>query len=196
MGVKWAAVILLGATATGTMEAAETGPVDAYTQVEVYVSKGNWPRSVGFPTELASEIFGRIGVHVNWHLGEMPAVPRAGLRCTGIRFVEHAPISATPGALASARPYGSAGSLISVYGDRVHALTARIPSLSDALLAYIFAHELAHVMMGSDYHSGAGVLKAQWSYADYAAMVTRRLSFTDGDSDRIRNGMAVSLAAR
>jgi len=190
MGVKWAAVILLGATGAGRMEAAEQ------IQVDVYIQKGNWPRSLSFPERLASEIFGRIDVHVNWHSGELPAVPCAGKVCTGIRLVELAPVSATAGGLASARPYGSSGSLISVYGDRVHALTTDLPSLLDALLAYIFAHELAHVMARSDYHSDTGVLKAQWSHADYAAMVKGRLGFTDLDSDRIHKGMALSLAAR
>lgn len=190
MGVKWAAVILFGAVASGRVEGAET------IQVDVYVDKGNWPRSVGVPEKLASELFGRIGVHVNWHLGNLPAAPCIAQRCTGIRLLEHAPVSASPGGLASARPYGSYGTLISVYADRIHALTTSLPSLSDALLAYIFAHEMAHVLMASDYHSDVGVLKAQWSYADYAQMVTRRLGFTNGDSDRIRNGMTVNLAAR
>lgn len=186
MGIKWAAVILLGAIGAGRIRAVETIQVD----VDVFIQKGNWPRSVALPERLASEIFGRIGVHVKWHLGELPAVPCAGHRCAGIRLVDHAPVSATPGAFASARPYGSSGSLISVYQDRVHALITNHPSLSDALLAYIFAHELAHVMIGSDHHSDTGVLRAEWSNADFAGMETGRLGFTDDDSDFIRQGMA------
>lgn len=33
-------------------------------------------------------------------------------------------------------------------------------------------------------------MKAQWSNADLAQMQSRRLAFLDGDSDRIRDGMA------
>jgi len=110
-------------------------------------------------------------------------------------MVDHAPVPLGPDALASARPYGSSGSLISVYLDRVQRLLNRRPGLSNVLLAYIFAHELAHLMLGCDYHSDSGILKAQWSNADFAAMRARRLGFADDDSDRIRRGLAIGRAA-
>ena len=100
MGAIWAIVILLGCV---RMEAAET------IRIEVFVQKGNWPRSVGVPEKLASDIFGKIGVHVNWHLGRLPAGPCAAQKCIGIQLVEHPPVSATPGGLASARPFGADG---------------------------------------------------------------------------------------
>jgi hypothetical protein len=111
-------------------------------------------------------------------------------------MVSHAPASVTPGALASALPYSSSGSLISVYQDRVQQLLNRLPGLSRVLLAYVFVHEMAHVMQGNNYHSDSGILRAQWSNADYATMRRDRLKLTDGDSDRIRNGLAVRLASR
>jgi hypothetical protein len=176
-------MILFGVIVSGRAEAVET------IQVDVYVQQGNWIQSLRYSELMVSEIFARSDVRVTWHAGELPAVPSIGRRRIGIRMVDRAPVLLVRGALASARPYGSSGSLISVYSDRVHQLLDRLPSLSNGALAYIFAHELAHVMLGYDYHSNSGILKAQWSSVDYAAMRARRLDFTEDDWDRIRNGL-------
>ena len=135
---------------------------------------------------LASELFERSGVHVTWHAGELSAVP-CGRWCIGIRMVDRAPASLAPGALAAARPYGSAGSSIGVYDDRVQQLLNDRPGLSSVLLAYIFAHELAHVMTGYADHSDSGIMKAQWSKVDHAAMPA---STGLASRTEIRNGSA------
>jgi hypothetical protein len=36
----------------------------------------------------------------------------------------------------------------------------------DALLGYVLAHEIGHVLEGLVRHSGAGVMKASWNRAD------------------------------
>jgi hypothetical protein len=111
-------------------------------------------------------------------------------------MLKQAPPSATSLALAGAQPYTSSGTLISIYEDRVQRLLATLPSVSQVLLAYVLAHELGHVLMGSDYHADAGIMKAQWSAADYAAMRGRALRFTESDSDRIRGLVQIVPAFR
>jgi hypothetical protein len=190
MDIRWAAVIFLGGIYAGRADAAEK------IQVDVYVQPNNWPQPLGFSERLASEIFGGIDVRVAWHAGELPAIAYAGRFAIGIRLMDRAPVSLTSHALASARPYSSSGSLISVYEDRGQQLLNSLASLSRVLLAYVFAHELAHVMEGADHDSDSGVMKANWSNADHAAMLVERLGFTDSDSDRIRSGLAVMRTSR
>lgn len=138
MDVKWAGMLLLGALGASGADAADK------IHVDVYLQRGNWSRLLGSTEGYASELFGRIGVQVRWHAGELPVVPCAGRRCVGIRMVEYAPVSVSPHVLASARPFAS-GSFISVYEDRVKRLLNGFPGLSEVLLAYVFVHELAHV---------------------------------------------------
>jgi len=116
MDVRLAAMILFGVIVSGRAEAAET------IQVDVYIQQGNWTQPLRYSELMASEIFARSDVRVTWHAGDLPAVPSIGRRCIGIRMVDHAPVLLVRGALASARPYGSSGSLISVYVDRVQQL--------------------------------------------------------------------------
>src|SRR5262249_31389896 len=140
METKWAAMILLGAIASVKSDAAEKIPVD------VYVQRGNWSGYLKSAETTASEALERSGGRVNWHAGELPAATCDQRRCFGIRMVERVPDTLAPGVLASARPFDSAGSVIRVYADRVRHRLDEVSGLSNVLLGYIFAHELAHVM--------------------------------------------------
>jgi hypothetical protein len=92
-------------------------------------------------------------------------------------------------------PRFGSGTTISVYQDRVARLLHRLPSLNNVLLGYIFAHELSHVLQGTDYHSEAGIMGANWSHADNMAMLSYRLGFTESDADRIHEGIADRMLA-
>jgi hypothetical protein len=186
MDVRWVALILLGAIGTGRTHAAEK------IQVAVYVQPNNWPRSGGATGLMVSKIFSRIDVDVAWHGKRMPTVCPVEGRCIGIRTEDVAPAATPTSTLAVARPFGTAGSLITVYQDRVEQFLRTYPSVSHNLVAYIFVHELAHVMQGNDHHSVDGILKAHWSLQDIEAISNGRFNFAEGDMDRIRRGLCAA----
>jgi hypothetical protein len=144
---------------------------------------------LGRATPLASEIFKKIGVRLNWHSGELPA-GKAGF---GIRTTEHAPESATPEALASARLTGSGGVEITVYKDRLQRFLSDRPSLAGVAAAYVLAHELAHAMQGVARHSESGIMKARWGDLDFQGMVFHKLMFAPVDVELIHHGLAALL---
>ena len=79
---------------------------------------------------------------------------------------------------------------ITLYEDRVRERLRRAPGAAARVAsAYVLAHELAHAMQGIARHSDGGILKAQWSNDDFAAMIFRRLKFTDHDVELIRGGL-------
>jgi hypothetical protein len=148
-------------------------------------------------TWVASGIFSRIGIRVKWHTGDPPAVAGRGAALQpafGIRTVEHAPEWATWGVLASSELHGSSGEIITVYRDHVQSFLAEHPTLLDAALGYILAHELAHVMQGIARHSTTGILTPKWSAYDYQHMKYRVLAFTQSDVKLIHQGLARKLA--
>jgi hypothetical protein len=168
-------------------------PKGSGTAVDVYLSgRDDSSQLLGPGTSLASAIYKKIGVHLSWHSGELPA----GQAAFAIRTVEHAPESATSEALASARLVGSSGAEITVYEDRVRRLLAEHQGLAGVAAAYVLAHELAHVMQGVARHSESGILKAQWSRDDYKEMMFCKLAFADSDVELIHQGLARQLANR
>jgi hypothetical protein len=133
MDIRWAA-ILLGTIGAVRTEAAEKILVD------VYVQKDGWHQPLEYAEVLASQMFDRSDVRVTWHAGRLPKVPCRGRFCIGIDMLDCAPASVSRGALASALPYGTSGSLIEVYGDRVQLLGGKI-LLSTCRLSFSFSAE-------------------------------------------------------
>jgi hypothetical protein len=190
--------VVLLAVFGGSMYAAEK------TSVDVYLSNRDDSSELLRPGKVvASAIFERIGVHLNWRSGGLPATQSAAgngalQKAFGIRTLERAPESATGGALASARIVGLSGTEITVYEDRLQRFFGNHSNLAraGAGAGYVLAHELAHVMQGVARHSESGILKAQWSSSDFEEMVFHRLAFTNFDVELIHQGLVIQLANR
>src|ERR1700691_4899130 len=183
--------VVLLAVFGGSMYAAEK------TRVDVYLNNRDDSSELLGPGKIvASGIFEKVGVHLNWRAGELPATQSAAgngalQKAFGIRTLEHAPESATADALASARIVGSSGTEITVYKDRLQRFLDNHRSLAGVAgggAGYVLAHELAHVMQGVARHSESGVLKAHWSNYDFQEMIFRRLVFTNFDVELIHRG--------
>jgi hypothetical protein len=187
-------VALLAVTGGGAMYAAEQTRVDVYLN-----NRDGSAQLLGAGKILASGIFEKIGVHLNWRTGELTdtrgdAGNETLRKAFGIRTLEQAPESATPGALASARIVGAAGTEITVYKDRVLRFLDNHSNLAGVGAGYVLAHELAHVMQGVGRHSESGILKAQWSNNDFDEMIFHKLVFTNFDVELIHRGLALQLA--
>jgi hypothetical protein len=185
-------VVLLAVMGGASLKAAEKAAVDVYM-----CDRDGSPLLLGRGMALASALFDRIGVRLHWRTGELPA----GQNALGIRTVEHAPESATAGALASTHLLGAFGTEVTVYGDRMRRLFDDRPSLREVAAAYVLAHELAHAMQGVARHSESGIMKAQWSRDDYQEMVFHKLRFSATDVALIHFGLspqspAMNLAER
>jgi len=134
-----------------------------------------------WPVEMmTSKIFSAIGVKLDWRNGSCPAAPNA----IKIAFAMQAPAGFSPGALAYARPYE--GIHIVVFYDRVRRMH---PSRIDQFMAYVLAHEIAHILEGVSRHSTKGIMKANWDGLDGFQIVCDSLLFADEDVELIRNGL-------
>ena len=175
--MKLAATIAIAAM----MAASAQGKSENGRQVTVYFSdNAGVPYDVRAQAQgLATEMFASIGVTLHLKPGR-PARPDAD--AIMIEFVTNTPATRLPGALAYALPYE--GVHIRIFWDRIE------PSPSPRqLLAHVMVHEITHILQGIDRHSNAGIMKAQWTYQDYAVMKVRPLSFTPEDVDLIYQGM-------
>ena len=88
-----------------------------------------------------------------------------------------------PGAMAYALPYE--GTHIVVFYDRV----TKKPGNVSILLGHVIAHEVTHILQGVARHSESGVMKANWTGADYQQMSREPLQFTDHDVLLIHRGL-------
>ena len=165
--------------------------------VAVYIRGDPMPPGLLPIAKLKSQaMFREIGVDVEWRHGATEA-PREN-DCGAPLVVEiHAvtPGNASPHALASASPYRTSGISIHVYLQRV--LDTQGVMGAPYLLAHVLTHEITHVLENISRHSERGVMKANWTFADYGGMRSHPLPFAPEDVQMIHLGMArrMKLAA-
>jgi hypothetical protein len=127
----------------------------------------------------ASRIYVGIGVKLKWSSDD----------ATDLRVQFDAGMTAAfhSGALGYAAPYGGRGTVVHVLFDRVSQVSSA--GQMGVLLGHVIAHELGHILKGTDGHADRGIMKAQWSARDLAQMTFRPLSFTREDAELIREGI-------
>jgi hypothetical protein len=128
-------------------------------------------------------IFAAIGVKILWY-----SPKQCPAEAIFITFSKETPADLAPGALAYARPYE--GSHIVVFYDRVKNRSGSVSSV----LGHVIAHEVAHILQGVIRHSESGIMKAQWTGADYQRMTRRPLPFAHEDVKLIYYGLSVREA--
>jgi hypothetical protein len=123
--------------------------------------------------EVAKHIFSTVGVIITWRCSR----PADSSRLIVVKLAGAAPKDVKPGGLAYALPYE--GAHITVFYDRLQRV-ADAP-VTPSLLGHVLAHEIAHIIMGTDLHADSGVMKARWTRDDFRQMQIGLLPFTDED---------------
>jgi hypothetical protein len=133
---------------------------------------------------VASDIFAGIGMKILWQ-----SPRQCSTEAILITLSDDAPAGLFRGALAYAMPYE--GTHIVVFYDRVK----NRPGSVSCLLGHVIAHEVAHILQGMMRHSESGIMKGQWTGADYEQMTWKPLQFTDEDVMLIYSGLKLREAS-
>jgi hypothetical protein len=159
---------------TLAIASASAAPRAALT-VRLYNSSAISPLEVMAAHGVADSILRDTGLNIRFrHCGSQtpPGVPRdaCGDPLTPSEVVVR--IIDAPSANPALRPdaYGVAyvamdknrGWLATVFSDRVGAAASRVGVEPGVLMGLVMAHEVGHLLLGSDYHSETGVMRANW----------------------------------
>ncbi len=101
-----------------------------------------------------------------------------------IDITSETPVTLQPGALAYAEAFGSH---IRIFWDRVSNTGGS--SLACELLGHVLAHEITHILVGTNHHSRTGVMKAHWTAHDIEQMRDKPLPFDPLDVELIHKSM-------
>lgn len=149
----------------------------------------------------ASAIFSEAGIAVDW-LACAPADPADfaphRTACSDLAWPSHLSVRIRPRALSvSADTYGQAfvdpsgeGLYSNVYFQNL-ARSSRHPNLSDGdLLGCVLAHELGHLLLGTNSHSASGLMQPRWDSSALRAAALSSLLFTGGQSSTLRSRLS------
>jgi hypothetical protein len=147
---------------------------------------------------IASRIFREAGLHVNWlqcsGSGEQVSVAS----CVEVVVPMHLHVRIRP------RSRNLASSILGVsyqsedgsgcYSDifltpiiHLHDISGREVG---ALLGHVMAHELAHLLLGTNSHSATGIMRAQWHEEDLCSAGKGELLFTEQQSQVMRRRLS------
>lgn len=154
----------------------------------VYVSGRETPPNVveHGARALVTRMYREIGVRIVWRDGE----PKKGAVQTARVAVQirYGRVPRGGHVLASAAPFGAGIRAVTIEYGRIRGVAGRLER-EQAILAHVLAHELGHILQGTDWHAETGVMQANWRAADYETMQRGPLAFTAEDIRLIGRGL-------
>jgi hypothetical protein len=93
-------------------------------------------------------------------------------------------------------PAAGLGTLGTVFSDRVAWLAAAAHSRPETLLGRAVAHEIGHLLLGTNEHSPTGLMRAVWTASDLSRNRRDDWLFTGADRTRLLNSRIGNADAR
>jgi len=195
--------LMAGMANSSSAELTLTKSTAANREILIRVSNANnIPGSILLPAQgVASRILAQAGIQVRWvkTADSEPATEMNGCRDRHLNVIDMAFVVKAPAnqrfVLATAAPYASGGVRIHVFWDRIlDAHPADGPPVQRSLLGHVLAHEIGHVLIGSQEHSPAGLMKAAWTNFELGSMRAGPLPIAKQDTEAmLRNLDAASI---
>jgi hypothetical protein len=135
-------------------------------------------------TTIADQILASAGVHLTWR-GNLDPCLGESVKAVQVDLSWNTPPGESPGALGYAQPFGEA--YVRVFCDRIQQSVP--PEREPYKLGHVLAHEITHVLEGTNFHAVSGVMKAVWDFGECRRMAVHPLMFTATDILLIRQGI-------
>jgi hypothetical protein len=157
--------------------------------VRIYDAYGVSTESLARARTTVDRILKDAGVTVAWP--ECPCPAPLGRGELIVRILSASPAS-EPGSLGFSYVDVDrrAGTLATVFADRIHALAAVAGVDEDELLGRALAHELAHLLLGTHDHQHRGLMRGQWTSTDLARQGPREWMLLPAELKSIRKAVA------
>jgi hypothetical protein len=159
--------------------------------VRTYDSAGVAPRALEHAQDSARATLASIGIEPIWRPCHATLCvgkpPKPHLVEVEIRLV-NAPATAASGSLgyAAVDVEQHAGTLATVYVDRIVAMAAQSGADVGELIGRVVAHEIGHLMLGTAEHAPFGLMRATWTAAEIRRWMPLDWRFTVAQGAEMR----------
>jgi hypothetical protein len=202
-------VATMAAFAIGSCQSAAQSPASSSETTTLHVRIYNLAKVPSRTLERAlgetSHILAAAGIETVWNLSEanssegegqttdftaisIPAQQSRDARdFLVVRFIRGFPHNSRPNALGYSLPAAHTGAHVTIFYDRTENVSLVVPPTVQKILGNALAHEIGHVLLGSEEHSEIGIMKAVWTRADYQRVAVRFLEFLPQEALAMRN---------
>lgn len=185
-----------------------SGTQDVRVSVRIYDFENVPPPILNRAEEEATAIFGKAGVAVAWFKCWPRSPERAAvcglpfgpsdlmLRILNRRMTTG--FDLRPLSLGFALPAPDIGGGVTAYVsyDHVREVAGNTDSPASHVLAVVAAHELGHLLISSEAHSTAGIMRAFWPRKDLLPRRSQDLLFTSAESEWMKANLLGRLSRR
>ena len=200
---QWMIVPILISSSQAALDA-ETSPEPPPGSMSVNVRVYNYARvaegTLERAKQTAAHIFRQAGVQTNWFDCRLAhADPPKDPECAQPRRASDLVLRVLPESMAKRMGLppthfgfaplatkGRGASHASVFFHKVEELARGQVTLHAVLLGHIMAHEIGHLLLGSNSHSRRGVMRAQWRDSELRHAVDGKFLFTPGQRRQMR----------
>ena len=145
--------------------------------------------------QAASRIFQRAGIEVNWLNCQLPAASEeASITCREVAFPRHLHLrivrksAGLNGEAMGISFQGEDG--IGCFADLFYEPMERLQESDGTnvatLLGQVAAHEMGHLLLGSNSHATAGIMQARWTADRLTSPALARMVFLDRESQKMK----------
>lgn len=151
----------------------------------------------------AGRVFRRAGIEVKWLNCEATPGPQQSLACREVMFPAHLHLRIEQRALqAKERVLGisflaadGTGCQADLFFEPMEELHNSSRVNLSLLLGHVAAHEVGHLLLGTNSHASAGIMQADWTGEDLASINLAGLYFSPGESKRMREKLSTGREA-
>jgi hypothetical protein len=153
----------------------------------------------------ASRIFHQAGLETKWtDCRQSPSARQEDESCTEAQFPTHLHVRIVPQArtLASSTLGTSylgedeTGCYSEVFFDAIASLPRNAGTAPGTILGQVMAHEIAHLLLGSNSHSASGIMRAQWQTGELRAAARGTLLFSSDEATSMRERISANIGDR
>lgn len=186
---------------------AKAGPSDFTVRVQVYNYAETPAKELVMAQRVATKIFLHAGIEVTWETCAGPGV--AEQACQGpldstILFLRLLPRKMAESVAGNSERFGfaqptqngAAGVHAFVLYFRVKELAVRRMIFQPELLGSVMAHEIGHLLLGTNSHSSHGIMRSHWNSPQFKQAHLKNLYFTSKQAARARAEVAKRRASK
>ena len=152
--------------------------------------------------QVSAELFARVGIEIHWlNCGVNGELTHVSPECGQARFPQMLQLrllrrsrDLKPDTFGiSYLNAGGEGCYSQVFVEPIEALHQQFPIGLSTLLGYVAAHELAHLLLGSNSHSALGIMRAKWGPKDLEMANIGGLRFFDEQREKMAARVAAGI---
>jgi len=180
-------------------------PPEGFVTVAVHNRAGVARNTLALAERTASSIFRQAGVDIVWANCELP-VDRGQIAssCHVTAFPMHLQLSIAQRSEnlresvlgVSFLAEDGSGCYSDVFFERVRELHERFNVNLGPLLGDVIAHEIAHLLLGTNAHSDTGIMRAHWSGQDLVKASKSQLLFTEAQGRTMREKVSARFCRK